>query len=119
VESDLYIQCKGLHSGRPLHKPIPNCIAVETAHPHAFAVAFAVYSAGLYLPRQRGTCQQFINLSDVHEVLGPALRALSPEQEDALRAIAAADDLQRNLDQRAQIARELRGRLSRSFIATL
>ena len=64
----LYIQCKGLHSGRPLRHYIPNSFSVFTDDPLAFAKVFILWKARIYEPDIIGSVVPFIRISDMRRI---------------------------------------------------
>lgn len=64
-----YIQCKGLHSGRPLLFPIPNCFTVETDSPELYQIAYALWVGRYYEPHLKGSVIPYIRLGDAMEVI--------------------------------------------------
>jgi uncharacterized radical SAM superfamily Fe-S cluster-containing enzyme len=90
-EATFYIQCKGLHSGRPLKKPIPNCFAVFTDIPNAFELAYAVFTARKYEIYIKGSVIPFIRLSDAKEVLSKFANKSTYRIESNLKQIELID----------------------------
>lgn len=64
-----YIQCKGLHSGRPLKKAIPNCFSVYTNVPMMFDLVYVLYIGGLFKPYLKGSVIPFITLGDISGII--------------------------------------------------
>lgn len=64
-----YIQCKGLHSGRPLRKPIPNCFSVYCETPDLFGYVYALYIGGFFRFYIRGSVVPFITIEETKQLL--------------------------------------------------
>lgn len=111
----LYIQCKGLHSGRPLTEPIPNCFALHTDHPHAFALAFAAYTAKKYRYRIGGSVVPFITLERTREVLDDYLKPTPAGHVAILEQVDAINALLVNLEKRSALLKQYRHALCASL----
>jgi hypothetical protein len=68
VAPKFYIQCKGLHSGRPLNHYIPNSFAVYTDDPNAFSKVFILWKARIYEPDIIGSVVPFIRITDMRRI---------------------------------------------------
>lgn len=115
----LFIQSKGLHSGRPLVKPIANCFALTTDHPHAFALCFAAYTAKRYRVIQRGSCIPFVTLADTRVILEDYLRPTPDGARLILEQVDAVQALLRNLEQRRKTLEQYRHALCSSLTSKL
>lgn len=75
-----YIQCKGLHSGRPLKKAIPNGFSVYTNTPTMFDLVYVLYIGGLFKPFLKGSVIPFITLGDANEIITENFHIASNEK---------------------------------------
>lgn len=73
-KADFYIQNKGLHAGRPLTKPIRNCLAVDTDVPNAFKICYALYRSKAYRSSILGSVIPFIRKTDVVAIITHAIK---------------------------------------------
>ncbi len=64
-----YIQCKGLHSGRPLKKPIPNCFSVYTTTENLFDLVYVLYVGRKFDQYIKGSVVPFLTLGDMAGVI--------------------------------------------------
>lgn len=94
----VYIQSRGLHTGRPMRKATANCWQLVTDQPNPFGLAYAAYIAGLYHPYHRGSVIPFVTRPDLEEVLRKVCDLASPHQLHVLAHCEAADALLRTLD---------------------
>jgi hypothetical protein len=86
----LYIQCKGLHSGKPLKDYIPNSFAVYTEDPNAFAKCFALWKTRKYQILIKGSVIPFITIYDtrkLHREQFPLLANKCPKRINAIQLI--------------------------------
>lgn len=72
-KNSYFIQSRGLHSGRPLRKPIPNCFIVtltsqEEVNQH-FSLTEALFTLRRFEPFIFGTAVPLIRIRDVKAVL--------------------------------------------------
>lgn len=72
-EAEFYIQSKGLHAGRPLNEPIPNCWAVFTSVPYLFQIAESIYASGHLNTLLIGSVIPFIRLTEYRPILSKAV----------------------------------------------
>lgn len=71
AKQKFYIQSKGLHSGRPLKEPIPNCFAVYTDIKNAYEIAYCIFKAKLYRNLIMGSVVPFIRIREARDLLTP------------------------------------------------
>lgn len=75
-----YIQCKGLHSGRPLKNAIPNSFSVYTNTPQMFDLVYVLYVGGLFKPFIKGSVVPFITLGDTSGIIREYAHLISNEK---------------------------------------
>lgn len=86
-----YIQCKGLHSGKPLKQPIPNCFSVITDTPNAFELAYAAFISKHYSRHIKGSVVPYIRIADAKEVLSYFLPKLNEQSRKSLKKLEQID----------------------------
>ena len=67
--ADFYIQNKGLHAGRPLKKPIPNCWVIKNSFPNAFEFCLMLYYSKEIKNLIKGSVIPFITLHDYRKLI--------------------------------------------------
>ncbi|PCJ67498.1 MAG: hypothetical protein COA58_04040 [Bacteroidetes bacterium] len=65
----LFIQCKGLHSGRPLKEYIPNSFAVFSDDPNIFDKCFTLWKTKQYRHLIIGSVVPFIRITDTRKLV--------------------------------------------------
>jgi hypothetical protein len=83
----LFIQCKGLHSGRPLLSYIPNSFSLYTTDPLAFAKCTCLFYSRIYERYLLGTVIPYIRLADTYVVLSLGFEHLDLQPKPQLDAI--------------------------------
>jgi len=73
-EASFYIQCKGLHSGRPMKDPIPNCFAVFSNDKNDYALCYSIWKAKLYEPYIWGSVIPFIRITHARNIINNAMK---------------------------------------------
>lgn len=112
IEADFYIQCKGLHSGRPLKNPIPNSFAVKSDIPYFFELVYAAYKSRLFEPHITGSVVPFIRIGNCCEVLtGVFLKTLNRPTEK-LNAVKNLDAVIENAQQKVHLYEQLQKALA-------
>jgi hypothetical protein len=106
--AQFYIQCKGLHSGRPLRKAIPNCFSVYTNTPNMFEMVYVLYIGGLFNPYIKGSVVPFITLGDASGIIRENGHILSNQklfsQIEAIDSLLQVTKQKINLIQQMQVA---------------
>lgn len=73
LPNSFFIQCKGLHSGRPLRFPIPNCFvcSCDTAEEQEFYfwLCFGLWKGKLIEPHLCGSVIPFIRLQELRQLI--------------------------------------------------
>lgn len=116
-QATFYIQCKGEHSGRPLKTPIPNCFAIFTDIPNAFELAYAAFISKSYHRYLKGSCQQFIRISDAKEVLYNCLSKVTEQKRNNLKKIQQIDDQILNVKKQLEILNQSKVYLAKTIIS--
>jgi len=84
---------KGLHSGRPLRKPIQNCVAVYTDNELLFDLVYLLYKGRKFESDIIGSVVPFIRIDDLRKVISAGLQKYSSDKEKYLTQNAAIDQL--------------------------
>jgi hypothetical protein len=74
-----YIQCKGLNSGQPLRKPIPNCFAVKTNDPNLFHVVYALFVSRAFYSELIGSVIPFIRIHETKKVISKGILLMNKD----------------------------------------
>lgn len=85
---NFYIQSKGLHSGRPMLKPITNCFVVYSDDEFLFSRVYCLWVLRKFEYYLRGSVIPFIRICDVLE----ALETLN-FQKDLKKELQAVHDI--------------------------
>ena len=107
-DAHFFIQSHGLHAGRPLKKPIPNCFAVWTNKENAFEIVFSLYKAKAFDYYITGTVIPFVRKFEIIRLL----QKYFAKEYDSKKLIAIQDisklieiqDMQKMKYQQFQIA---------------
>ncbi len=110
-----FIQSRGLHSGRPLRKPIANCFSIKLSNEQEYDQYYGLVSA-LYYNKSfayyiLGTAVPFIRIGDVYKVIQQGLERMNvqPEQfEQTLHAVSSIDRNLENLQQQINLLKQLK-----------
>lgn len=92
-----YIQSKGLHSGRPLRKPIANCFVVYSSDEFLFSRVYCLWVLRKFEYYLRGSVIPFIRICDVIE----ALQTLNFEA-DLQKELKAVHDIDKLIETEMQ-----------------
>jgi hypothetical protein len=114
-EGAFYIQSKGLHSGRPLRKPIKNCFVVYTSDTLLFSRVYALFLLRKFEYYIHGSVIPFVRICDVFELLDFAL-SCKRDYSHELRAIHYIDKLILNTLQEIKIYKQLQQTLARKVL---
>lgn len=87
-----YIQCKGLHSGRPMRNPIPNCFAVSTDFENAFELVYALWKSKKFYNYIGGSVIPFIRITDVKKIVERGIMATIGKDTKKLIAVSKIDN---------------------------
>lgn len=109
--STFYIQCKGLHSGRPLKSPITNCFSVHTDVQNAYEIVYALYKSGTFKWYILGSVVPFIRITDLKKIVVPALRDRTYDQKSLL-AIRSIDKKVELMEQQIILLKESQASLA-------
>lgn len=89
--ASFYIQCKGLHSGQPLKKRIPNCFAVFTDDDLAFEKCFCIWKSKSYYILIRGSVVPFISIRETRKLLHKSFLKMADADKKKILAIQQID----------------------------
>jgi hypothetical protein len=112
MEAHFYIQCKGLHSGRPLKKPIPNSFAVKSDIPYFFELVYAAYKSRLFEPHITGSVVPFIRIGSCCEVLTNVFLKTRNCPTEKLLAVKNLDEVVINAQKRVDLLMQLQQALA-------
>lgn len=98
-EGNFYIQSKGLHAGRPLRAPIPNCFVCNTSIPFLFERIYSMYVGRYFEPIICGSVVPFIRIDETREVINTALDQQPTTCEKELETINKIDCLLKNMQE--------------------
>lgn len=107
-----YIQCKGLHSGKPLITPIPNCFAVNSDIPHFFELVYAAYKGRRFEPDIIGSVVPYIRIGSCCEVLTSVFLQTRNKPAEKLTAIRNIDNLISNAQERLHLFEQMQRALA-------
>lgn len=93
MTASFYIQIKGLHSGRPLHKSIRNCVAVYSEIPFLFEMVYLLFKGRKFEYYIGGSVVPFIRIDDVKKVISEAVLFYRPEKIKLLDQVNKIDDV--------------------------
>jgi hypothetical protein len=114
-QADFYIQCKGLHSGRPLRNPIPNCFSIFTEQQNAFELAYAAYVSKSYNQFISGSVIPFIRISDCKKVLSAFINILDENVEGNLKKIEQIDKRIKNVEDQIRLLHQMKIAIARKL----
>ncbi len=114
-QADYYIQCKGLHSGRPLKTPIPNCFSIFTEQQNAYELAYAAYVSKSYYPFIKGSVIPFITISDCKKVLNAFINVLDNKVEKNLTKIEQLDKLIFQQEEKLKLLNQMKIMIARQI----
>jgi len=106
-DATFYIQCKGLHSGKPLMKPIPNCFSVYCADFHLFFLVLALYKGRRFEPLIHGSVVPFIRIKETENLIECHLATFTPEKYPLFEKLVSIDRLVKNLDEQKKVCAQL------------
>lgn len=114
-EANFYIQCKGLHSGRPLREPIPNCFMVNTDVKNAFQIVYSLWVSKAFKYCIGGSVVPFIRIQDVKDIVVPAINNNLSYGEKELSSLEVVDRNIENLEKKLKLIKELKVSLAMSI----
>jgi restriction endonuclease S subunit len=109
---DFYIQCKGLHSGKPLKNPIPNCFSIQTDISNAYEIVYSLWRAKRFYNCIGGSVVPFIRLSDVKKIVFKAIEKAEQYDTKSLKGIELIDAQIENTLKRLQLLKEMQQALA-------
>lgn len=89
--ANFYIQSKGLHAGRPMRNPIPNCFAVETNIENSYEIIYSLWKGKSFKHFIGGSVIPFIKISDVKKIVGKAIDKADNYNKNNLKKIELID----------------------------
>lgn len=87
----LFIQCKGLHSGRPLRKYMPNSFSIWTDDPLAYAKCYCLWKSRRYEIELKGSVIPFIRIKDARDILTEGFAALDLADNKHIKTVEVID----------------------------
>jgi hypothetical protein len=113
--ANFYIQSKGLHAGRPLKNPIPNCFAVNTEVANAFEIVYSLWIAKAFQYYIGGTCVPFIRIGDLKNIVIPAIENAKNVDEKQLKAIELIEKNIEIMNKKIKLMQELKNATAKSI----
>lgn len=113
---NFYIQVKGYHSGRPLRKPIPNCVAVYSDIPNLFEIVFLLFKGHEFKGSIIGSVVPFIRLSDLKEVIDKGIEKQKPENTQLLEQTKAIEELISASESKINLLKSMQVAICREFL---
>jgi hypothetical protein len=99
------IQSKGLHSGRPLKNPIPNCFAVITEESQLFELVYSLYISKKFERLLIGSVIPFIRIAEAQILI----KTFAPiANKKRLSALAQVDQFVQQSEKKYKTALQLR-----------
>lgn len=108
VKATFYIQSKGLHSGRPLDNPIPNCFAVFTDAPFLKSLVYALYTAKKFDYFIIGSVVPFIRIKEVKDLIDKSLQVFTPDKQQLFKKVELADKMLQEAEKKLKLATQLK-----------
>ena len=94
-----FILSKGENAGMPRLVPWANCFAVRCNNKEAFEyyywLVYALFKAGKFKTRQRGSVIQFINIQDVRDIIRQSLPLVFEQWQKYQRLLQHLDALEK------------------------
>lgn len=115
-QPDFYIQCKGLHSGRPLRQPIKNCVAVYSEHPRLFDLVYLLYKGKRFDFYIIGSVIPFIRIDDLTKVVKSGLENFGAEKLKYLEQNALIDQALQNCKNKEKLLQNCQIALCHEFL---
>jgi len=109
-----YIQNKGLHSGRPLRKPIRNCFAVYTDDDLLFEKVYSMFIGRLFEPFIGGSVVPFIRKREVLDVITTSL-SVHKDISKELHTIRKIDEALLNIHRQITLYKQMQLALCRKI----
>jgi hypothetical protein len=111
-----YIQSKGLHSGRPLKKPIPNCFCVHSSIENLYEIVFAMYKGKLFEPIICGSVVPFIRIDEVKYLINKTLSTYKPSNAQKLKSIEKIDLLLSSMASQIKLYTQMQTAICREIL---
>lgn len=86
-----FIQMKGNYAGRPMNKPIHNCVAVYSDSPYLFELVYLLFKGKKFTIYLKGSVIPFVRINDVREVINIGIEKFNPEKIKLLKKINLFD----------------------------
>lgn len=110
-----FIQSRGLHSGRPLKEPIPNCFAISLSNQEEYEMYFALVEA-LYQNKSFhyyiiGSVVPMIRIDDVKHVVRTGFETVGKSQEKFQKTVKVVSTIDKHinvLEQRIDLMRQMK-----------
>jgi len=111
-KADFYIQCKGLHSGRPIKQPIANCFSVFNSTETDFKLVYSIYTSGKFKNQIIGTCIPFIRISDCRKIIYTFKDSIQENNALDFERIKQVDRQIENIEKRLKLMKEMKKALA-------
>ena len=106
--AEFYIQRCGLHAGRPLREPIPNCFSVINPPPYAYEIIYALYIRKTFYPFIGGSVVPFIRIGDVKDLVKKAISVFDDRHSKNFEAILKLEQHRVKLLEQIKLTEQLR-----------
>jgi hypothetical protein len=116
MKATFYIQTKGNNSGKPLKKPIPNCVCVQTSITNLYEIVFALYKGKLFYPHIGGSVIPFIRIRQLKEVIDAGLSNYDPKHKEKLKSIESIEKLLASLHEKLRLYNQLQVYICREIL---
>ena len=115
TKANFYIQSKGLHSGRPLKNPIPNCFAVNTDIENAFEIVYSLWIGKKFQNNIIGSVIPFIRITETKQIVFKALKVAKNYHKGKLKTLELMDKNIENLKRQIKLIKELQYSTAKSL----
>jgi hypothetical protein len=115
-KGDFYIQCKGLHSGRPLINAIPNCFTVQSKDVLLKEKVYALFVARVFEPIICGSVIPFIKTYETKHLIHEQASKIKPIHEKQLLQIRNIDNLILSTEQQIKLYKQMQKALVFSML---
>lgn len=114
--ADFYIQCKGLHSGRPLQNYIPNSFAVFHSVEFNFERCFCVWKSKGYYQFLRGSVVPFISIVETRKFLNEEFLKMVDIDNKRILAVKQLNDLIHNTREKIILYKNMQHALAHEIL---
>lgn len=106
-DAAFYIQCKGMHSGKPLLKPIQNCFSVYCDDLNLFFLVLALYKGRRFESIIHGSVIPFIRIKEAKILIQHHLPTLSHDKYHLFKKIITIDMYLKSIDEQKKVCTQM------------